>query len=527
MECTCLRQTEVPGTSRLFADLVYHYDRVSDLYPHRPNSLASLVKASEFDFPDERRAALVRALRPLNGGNPSLDLLARPGTVAVITGQQVGLFSGPVYSIYKALTAIQAARKLSAQGITAVPVFWMATEDHDFAEVNHAHVFGADYQPVTLRVAAVGETGQRPVGGIVPAGVPLDELRAALGGLPFADQTVALVKRAYEVGEPQAMGSAFARLLREIFKGFNLLLVDPMDPALREIAAPLMRQAVERMPELAEGLMARSKALVDRGYHAQVMVDKQTSLAFLLEDGQRLALRRTGDAFSAGSRKFSTAELAARAQELSPNALLRPVLQDYMFPTAAYIGGPAELAYFAQSEVLYRNLLGRQPAAFPRAGFTILDERSHKRMRRYGLSPTDLFAGEQALGDVIGRRLTPPQLKHSLDQTRTAFGTALDALAGELKKFDVSLTGALETSRRKIEYQTGKIVAKTTRRMLERDEQAVRDAHSLSGLTFPEKHLQERFYSVIPFLATFGMELIDDLDSAVQLECPDHQLITL
>ena len=525
MECTCLRQTEVPGTSTLFADLVYHYDRVSDLYPYQPNSLESLCKAAAFDFPEERRAALVRALRPLNGGNPSLDLLARPGTVAVITGQQVGLFSGPVYSIYKALTAIQAARKLSAQGISAVPVFWLATEDHDFAEVNHVHVFGGDLQPVTLRVNGTGVTGQRPVGGIVPQDLPLAELRTALEGLPFADEAAALVARAYQPGA--TMGAAFSKLLGEIFKGFHLLLVDPMDPALRELAAPLMREAVERMPELTEALIARSKELVGRGYHAQVMVDQQTSLAFLLENGERLALKRAGNTLSVGSRKLSLSDLAARAQELSPNALLRPVLQDYMFPTAAYIGGPAELAYFAQSEVLYRNLLGRQPVAFPRAGFTILDERAQKRMRRYGLGSADLFSGERALGDNIGRRLTPPRLKQRLDDTQAAFTTALDALSGDLKKFDISLAGALETSRRKIEYQAGKIVAKTTRRILERDEQAVRDARALSGFAFPEKHLQERFYSVIPFLAMFGMEVIDDLYSAVQIECPDHQMITL
>lgn len=323
------------------------------------------------------------------------------------------------------------------------------------------------------------------------------------------------------------MGSAFARLLSEIFKGFHLLLVDPMAPALREIAAPLMREAVERMPELADQLMARSKELVDRGYHAQVMVDKQTSLAFLLENGHRYALRRTGDAFSAGSHKFSTADLAARAHELSPNALLRPVLQDYMFPTAAYIGGPAELAYFAQSEVLYRNLLGRQPVVFPRAGFTILDEKSHKRMRRYGLAATDLFTDERTLGDSIGRRLVPEQLKRSLEQTQSAFTTALNGLEADLTRLDPSLVGALENSRKKIEYQAGKIVAKTTRRILERDAQAVRDAHNLSGFTFPEKHLQERFYSVIPFLAKFGMEFVDDMYAATQIECPDHQFVTL
>ncbi len=525
MESTCLRQTEVPGTSRLFADLVYNFDRVSDLYPHRPNSLEAVAQAAAFEFPDARRAALVSALAPLNPGNPSLDLLARPGTVAIITGQQVGLFSGPVYTIYKALTAIQTARQLSELGTPAVPVFWMATEDHDFAEVNHVHVFGADHQPVTLRVAATEPTGSRPVGGIVPGDLPIAELRAALAGLPFAEETVALVERSCQ-GEV-TMGSAFARLLSEIFRPFNLLFVDPMTPALREIAAPLMREAVERMPELADSLIARSKELVERGYHAQVLVDAHTSLAFLLESGHRYALRRTGTTFAAGSHKFSAADLAARAHQLSPNALLRPVLQDYLFPTAAYIGGPGELAYFAQSEVLYRNLLGRQPVAMPRAGFTVLDAKSAKHMRRYGLAAADLFAEERTLADAICRRLVPPPLKRSLDQTQSAFTVALDALEGDLAKLDPSLVTALANSRKKIEYQAGRIVAKTTRRIYERDEQAARHARELSGFVFPARHLQERYYSALPFLAKFGMGFIDDISSATQLGCPDHQFVTL
>src|SRR5579863_3976980 len=138
MESSCVRQTEIPGTSKLFADLIYHYDRVSDLFPFRPNDSDALKRAAQFDFPDDRRKALVEALRPLNQGNPSLETLAEPGTVAVVTGQQVGLFSGPAYTVYKALTAIHVARDLTEKGTSAVPVFWLASEDHDLAEVDHA-----------------------------------------------------------------------------------------------------------------------------------------------------------------------------------------------------------------------------------------------------------------------------------------------------------------------------------------------------------------------------------------------------
>jgi bacillithiol synthase len=258
-----------------------------------------------------------------------------------------------------------------------------------------------------------------------------------------------------------------------------------------------------------------------------VLVDKNTSLAFLLEDGQRIALRHAEGNFTGGHRKLPAAELAARASHLSPNALLRPVVQDYLLPTAAYIGGPAELAYLAQSQVLYGKLLDRQPAAFPRACFTLLDERSHKRMVRYCLSPADLFAGEQALQQAIATKLVPDRLRHRLDQTRTAISNALDALSGDLHHFDISLAGALATSRRKIEYQAGKIARKTAAQIMARDEQAIRDTQSLNGLVFPEKHLQERLYSILPFIAKFGPGLIDEIYSAVRIECPDHQFVVV
>jgi len=522
MECSCLRHTELPGTSKLFADLVYHYDRVRDLYPYAPNSIESLVAASKFEFPDNRRAALVEALRPLNAGNPSLDLLARPGTAAIVTGQQVGLFSGPAYAVYKALTAIRAAEALSQRGVPAVPVFWLATEDHDFAEVNHVRVFGADYRPVKIEMAGPASNGQHPVGGIELQDIPLAQLRAALEGLPFADEAVGLVERAYRPGE--TMGSAFALLFKELCGKYGLLLVDPMTPALRAIAAPLMKEAAERMPELADAAMARSKELLERGYHAQVMVDKQTSLVFLLQDGKRVGLRRTDDGFTSALGKFSTAELAARAADLSPNALLRPVLQDYLLPTAAYIGGPAELAYLAQSQVIYGKLLGRQPAVFPRTGFTLLDEQARGQMKKYRLDPADLMQREQVLHDTIAGRLVPASLRGSLEKTGESFKASLDALSAELRGFDISLAAALETGRRKIDYQMGKIARKTATQMTVRDEQATRVASALSGLVYPENHLQERFYSIIPFIAKFGPGLIDELYSAVQVECPDHQL---
>src|SRR5215813_11403877 len=208
MECTCVRHSDLPGASKLFLDLLYHPDRLQSYYPNLPAGEDTYARAAQIDLPPERRAALIEALRPGNAGNPSLDALAKPGTVAVVTGQQVGLFSGPAYTIYKALTAVKLARELTARGIPAVPVFWLATEDHDFAEVNHCWVFNQVNQPVKLEMQ-VAASGQ-PVGQVRLTAPPLHELSATLGGFPFGTDVSALVAECYQAGA--TMGEAFESL---------------------------------------------------------------------------------------------------------------------------------------------------------------------------------------------------------------------------------------------------------------------------------------------------------------------------
>src|SRR5580700_8058446 len=199
MESACLRHTEIPHTSALFSDFQYHFDRVARFYSHNPHDARSYAAAAkQLAYPDDRRAALVAALRSSNGESASLDLLARPGTVAVVTGQQVGLCSGPAYTIYKALTAVQLASRLSAQGIPAVPMFWLATEDHDVAEVNHTFVFGPDHRPVRLGVNSGGTA--RPVGGIPIAAPPVERLRDLLAGFPYGEEVAEMVRVAYPEG---------------------------------------------------------------------------------------------------------------------------------------------------------------------------------------------------------------------------------------------------------------------------------------------------------------------------------------
>jgi bacillithiol biosynthesis cysteine-adding enzyme BshC len=524
MHCSCVRHTDLPHTSSLFADVLYHPDRTARFYPHPYRDLNDFrAAAAEIDIPDERRAALVAALRELNPKSRALDRLAESGTVAVVTGQQVGLFSGPSYTIYKVLHAVRLAARLTEQGIPAVPLFWLATEDHDFAEVNHVWLFDAAHRPLKLEMKR--SASAQPVGEVTLAAPPLRELRAAFHGMPFGEETADMVEETYRGGS--TMGRAFGELLRRLLYRFDIPQVDPMQPAFRQLAVPAMRRAVEAAPDLTSAVLARNKELTDAGYHAQVHVEEQTSFYFLLENGKRLALRRHGSEYVLNGRRFTTAELADRAASLSPNAILRPVIQDSVLPTVAYIGGPAEIAYLAQSQAIYRTVLGRMPVAVPRTGFTILDQRTEKLMGRYGVTLPDLFHGEDALRQKIAGHIIPPTLQRAIENTQAGVDAALERLRRELAVFDPTLAEAMTRSARKIQYQVGKIGRKAGSEAMRRDERAARDAAYIYGLIYPERHLQERLYTILPFVATHGPDLIGHIYDAIQLDCPDHRLMVV
>src|ERR1039458_6017339 len=320
MHCTCVRHSDLPHTTRLFADVLYHPDRTAPYYAHPVRDLAAYrAAAAQIEFPDERRGALIDALRVQNPESPALERLAQPGTVAVMTGQQVGLFSGPCYTIYKVLHAVKLAQWLSANGVAAVPVFWLATEDHDFAEVNHAWVFGPSHAPEKLEMRRLA--GEQPVGDVALVAPPVVELRAALHGLPFGEEIADLVEETYRGGS--TMGKAFGELLRRLLAKFDILYVDQMLPEFRQLAAPALGKAVAAAPDLTRAVLGRNAALAADGYHAQVHVEDHTSFVFLLENGKRLGLRRSGTEYLHNSRRFTSEELMERAASLSPNALLR------------------------------------------------------------------------------------------------------------------------------------------------------------------------------------------------------------
>lgn len=519
MDSACLRHTEIPGTSKLFADFSYNFDRVARFYRHDPHQRQSYAAAvREIQYPDDRRAAMARVLEQQNPGNPLVAQFAQPGTVAVLTGQQVGLFSGPAYTIYKALTAARLAVDLNEAGIPAVPIFWVATEDHDFREVDHVWIFDAAHRPVPLRTEAPSgwRDRQSPAGSYPVEHPPLEDLRKALSGFAHGNEIVAAVADTYRPGA--TMGAGFRALLCKLLERIGMLMLDPLDPQLRAIGAPFMAEALKAAPDLKSSLLSRNKELAAAGYHAQVNIEPNSSLYFLLEKGERASLRRKDAEFAA---------LQDRAADISPNALLRPVWQDFLLPTVAYIGGPAELAYLAQSQVIYDRLLGRMPVVASRASLTLLDSRAVKLLKRYGLTLTDTLASEDSLREKIAHALVPQGVANRFDETASQVRDELDGLTAEVGKLDSTLSASLAKSRAKILYQIEKMRKKTERETLRRDTRASEEAHYLGALIYPHRHPQERFYSLLPFLAEHGLDLVERLYEVVQVDCPDHRVVTL
>jgi bacillithiol biosynthesis cysteine-adding enzyme BshC len=541
--------TAIPHNSRLFLDFLFQYDKVQGFFAHRPESRAVLKYARELaagygptdgppaagarlEFPAERRARVADVLAQQNRrwGATEATLASierfRQGAVACISGQQVGVLGGPLYSVLKAVSVLQMAEELTAKGVAAIPVFWLATEDHDLEEIASVTIpAGCEMEKLT----ATGQTSSAaPVGPLaLEAGIEtlVERATAVLGAGWVSDA----LRESYRAGE--SYGSAFARLFTRLMAGTGLVLVDPVEDELHAIAEPLFSAAAERAEELDEALLERGKALRKAGYHEQVRVTPESTLLFSLEGNRRTVLHRAGDGFMLGAQRVGRREvldrIAAHPEQFSANVLLRPVVQDYLFPTAVYFGGPAELAYFAQAGVVYEKLLGRTTPVMPRLSATIISPAMSELLERYRLSFTDLFHGSAGVCELLASRVLTPGLQAALRGTRESLESHLEELRAELQKLDPTLVDSAARSERKMLYQLSKIGAKAARAELRRNQALTKDAHRVLTELFPHKELQERVLPGIYFLARYGPGLIMELKKAAAGQCPGHQIIRL
>jgi bacillithiol synthase len=492
---------------------------VARFYAYAPTLDEVKAVATKLEYPAERRRNVAAILREQNIGYGAsettlrhLDALER-GAVAVVSGQQVGLFSGPSYAVYKALTAIQYAQELAESGIPAVPIFWMATEDHDLEEVRHVTCFDS------------GKLKRFELPGDISKGEPVGNLRLGAGVTEQVKQAADLLIGPASEFVSQALqqsyrpeetyGSAFGKLFARLFAEQGLILLDPLDARLHQIAAPLFAKAVQERDSLNEKLLERGKELEKAAYAVQVKVTARSTVLFTIRNGVRQALTANNGKFKSGDAAWTREEVAHLAENspetFSPSALFRPVVQDYLLPTAAYIAGPAEIAYFAQSSVLYEQILGRMPVILPRSGFTILDPKAEKLLQKYGLCIENLWAGPQELRRKMESVSVPKSLAKSFDREKELMEAKLSKLGEQIAKLDSTLAGSVQTARNKISFQLDKLRRKAGRALDARAGLLAEHEQFLENLLYPNKLLQSRELCFLPFLARWGMEGLSEL----------------
>ncbi len=529
----------VPGATPFFLDYLYHFDRVADFFTAPPFTISSYrALAGKLQAPAESRQALADVLTRQNRAFQSAPLvfenigrLKQEGTFAVVTGQQLGLFSGPSFTLYKALTAVRLAQWLSENGLPSVPVFWLATEDHDLEEVAQTAVFDEDYALVALSDPGERPAPRSPAGVVKLTAVVSETLSRLEASLPPGGPRDSVMRDLRDTYQPGATWSeSFGRFMARLFGRWGVILVDSYDRDLHELSARVYSKALDDPEHLRQRLLKRSKALTGKGYHSQVHVADDSTLLFHFHKGDRLSLHHSGGAFHLSPDvQFSDAEMKGKLKDdalaFSGNVLMRPVLQDTLLPTVAYVAGPSELAYLGQAQAIY-ELFGRpMPVVFPRAAFTLADARTHRLLEKYHLSPEDVWHGAEGLGMKIAAAGFSEGWSERFDKTEEELARLLAGLAKDIEALDPTLLDTLKGTEEKMKYQLERLRGKLARAALQRSELLTKHQRALLQFFYPDQDLQERRVSGVYFLARAGYGLLDSILSQIQVDSSEHQIL--
>ncbi len=535
----------VPQQTRLFLDYLRDPTALREFYPSAvkfhhelPARAPEVLAAYQTD-----RQQLCDALLDMNASwgageatMKNIELLRDADCLAAVSGQQAGLFTGPLYTIYKALSAVKLAGCLSQRNTKTVPVFWIATEDHDFPEVARAEFIGRDCRLAHVEMPATIHVEGQPVGrtmideSIEPV---LQQLLELLPISEFTSDLEAVLRDAWRPG--RSYGEAFARLMTALLGNHGLIFLDPLDARLKKLAAPLYAKAALHAHEIANAIEVRSSRLIEAGYHAQVTPSENSFPLFLHDtSGARHALVRNSAGkyrTKNGAADYSAEELAQLAlsepERFSPNVTLRAVVQDYLLPTISYYGGGAEIAYFAQTAEVYRILERPTTPILPRASLTMIESHTGRILERYGLGLADLFTGmESVLARVVEEHLGAPTAK-TFAETEGTVNSELDKLREQLRTIDPTLADALETGRRKINYQLEGLRTRFHRAQMTRDEAAHRQLQRAFDQLYPHKALQERHINITSLLARHGRYVVEWIYNAINIGSNEHEVVYL
>ncbi|MEJ7624600.1 MAG: bacillithiol biosynthesis cysteine-adding enzyme BshC [Pyrinomonadaceae bacterium] len=536
--------SDIPHQSPLF--LQYQADRPS-LSQYYPNSVGKISDLK--GYADQVRSrvqtdrqvlcdALERINTEIDAGDITLRNIARlreSETVAVVTGQQAGLFSGPLYTVYKALTAVRIAERLTSMGTQAVPVFWAATEDHDFHEVAEAFSIGASGSIVRGEFVGSGRVREASVGSIQLDDTIVKTVETFCDSLPQTEFTAEIRLLLKQAWNPAGnFGRAFLNTLSSVLASYGIIYIDPMGQMLKSLASPIYATAIEVSDKITADVMATSDRLRKDGFSPQVNVAEDYFSLFWTDKGsRRLALRRSAGGeyrVKGGNRKFGRAELLQIArdepEQLSPGVMLRPVVQDFLLPTVAYVGGGAEIAYFAQNSGVYGILDRPVTPIIHRQSFTIVESKHKRSFDKYGMEFRDLFDGRDANVRRVGANANP-ETERLFADVQARVDAEMDSLADAVTMIDPTLAANLTTRTRKIRHHVSAIREKTLAAHARSDATFIRRLDGLFAELLPRGELQERSINVFTYLNKFGPNFLDAVYDSIDADQKGHVLLEI
>jgi bacillithiol biosynthesis cysteine-adding enzyme BshC len=524
----------------LAGEYAFNFERVAELYAGNPADPAAwreaIARAQGHPRQHAGIAAVLSAQQARRGAPPEARAaaakLADPRTVALITGQQAGTFGGPLFTLLKAVTAIQLARQHAReQQAEIVALFWVDSEDHDWKEVASCTVLDASFQPTTVTVEPPEGAGVRPVAALTlddRIEQTLAELERALPHTEFTQSTMASLRECYRPG--MGMADAFARWLEGQLGRYGLIVFESSDPAAKGFVADIFAREL-RSPGRTAALAAEAgNKLADSGHLPQVQPNPDAISLFHLDGGRR-PIRRQNDHYVIDEVRSDPRALLQEATSspasFSPNVLLRPIVQDTLFPAVCYVAGPSELAYLGQLGGVYAEFGVPMPLMYPRATATLLDSAAARFLAKYDVPLADLQPRDESVLNRLLESQLPESIEHAMRDAHDAIHASLSRLIDALPALDPTLAGAAKTTLGKMEHDLKALHNKIIHAAKKRDETLRRQFARAQAQAFPLGHPQERTLAVVYFLNRYGPALVDRLLEDLPVEPGYHWVMTI
>ena len=531
-----------PHLPALAADYLYDFGKVREFYDGDFRDPAAFERQTERvrsrRIAREDLAAILSEQNGSYGCGPktlgAIERLVRDKACAVVTGQQVGLFSGPLYTIYKALTAIKIADALARRGLGSfIPVFWLASDDHDLAEIDHIALMDKDSRLREVRCPSPSAGSRVPVSNVLlpgDIGDCIERIKDLTLDTEFKADILGSLGEAYQPGLSYV--EAFGRWMTRLFKSRGLVLIDAGDPRLKAMGRDIFYREIADGSPSTRRAVAASERLRQAGYEPQIPLHEGILNEFYVE-GDRRAIQWKDGAFDikgldASSTREDLLELANDKPSLfSPNVLLRPLYQDAVLPTVAYVGGPSEIAYFGQLKGVYEAFGLPMPVIYPRKSLTIVEKKIDHILRKYHLSVPDLWSDAAGAIGGITKEEIPDSVGQALLLVRDHLERDFAGLKTEILAFDPGLTDSADLARGKMSQQLDFMQKKVQQAARRRNDVAVQQLRKAVDNLFPNRRLQERVFNIVPYLVKYGAPFIDDLDRAIDIDVADHQFLVM